>query len=311
MTIARSPVTQIDDYSRFGNKPNRLPQWLRKSLKVGKTATSTTSLLSDLGLNTICESGKCPNRNECYSQNTATFMILGDLCTRNCRYCSVKPGKPTAPDANEAAKVTEAIFRLGLEHVVITSVTRDDIADEGVSHFEDVLNAIRAKMPNIVLEVLTPDFKRDINKAAKAFAGFPIDIFNHNIETVKEQHGRMRPQGGYLDSLALLKEVKRLNPKTITKSGAMLGVGETRAEVLVMLDDLRSVQCDMLTLGQYLQPEKQAYPIHRYVEPAEFDFYKREALDKGFLMVESGPFVRSSFHAKDSFIELKEHLKHR
>ncbi len=311
MTIAQSSVSQVDDYSRFGNKPSRLPQWLRKSLQPGKAANSTSGLLADLGLNTICESGKCPNRNECYSQNTATFMILGDLCTRNCHYCSVKPGKPMAPDEHEAAKVTEAIVRLGLEHVVITSVTRDDIPDEGVAHFEGVLKSIRAKMPHIVLEVLTPDFKRDISKAAKAFAAFPIDIFNHNIETVKEQHRRMRPQGSYADSLELLRQVKRLNPKIITKSGAMLGVGEVGEEVLTMLDDLRSVQCDMLTLGQYLQPEKQAYPIDRYVEPAEFDFYKREALNKGFLMVEAGPFVRSSFHAKDSFIELKKYIKQR
>lgn len=290
---------------RFGAEPARLPDWLRKNLSVGHQAAHTDQLISDLGLNTICESGRCPNRNECYSQRTASFMILGDRCTRNCHYCSVAPGKPLHPDPNEPENLAEAVHRLGLEHAVVTSVTRDDLEDEGLGHFLEVTRALRRKNPGLILEVLTPDFKRDQDRAVRELARMPIDIFNHNIETVRSVHRRVRPQGGYDLSLELLKKVREHQPARVTKSGAMLGLGETRAEVLEMLEDLRRAGCRMLTLGQYLQPDRTACPVERYVTPEEFEDYRFAAEGMGFELVESGPFVRSSYHAKDSFAKLR------
>lgn len=290
---------------RFGGQPARLPDWLRKSLSTGHQAAQTDELIADLKLNTICESGRCPNRNECYSQKTASFMILGDRCTRNCHYCSVAPGKPLPPDTAEPAHLAEAVHRLGLEHVVVTSVTRDDLEDEGLGHFEQVAHALRARVPNLILEVLTPDFKRDQERAVRVLTKLPIDIFNHNIETTRSIHKRVRPQGGYDLSLNLLKRMRQTAPDRITKSGAMLGLGETREEVLQMLEDLRSAGCRMLTLGQYLQPDRTACPVERFVTPEEFNEYRSAAEGMGFELVESGPFVRSSYHAKDSFVKLR------
>lgn len=294
---------------RFGVQPARLPEWLRKSLSSGHQAAQTDALIGDLSLNTICESGRCPNRNECYSQKTASFMILGDRCTRNCHYCSVAPGKPLPPDPAEPANLAEAVHRLGLEHVVVTSVTRDDLEDEGLGHFELVARALRARVPNLILEVLTPDFKRDQERAVAALIKLPIDIFNHNIETTRSIHKRVRPQGGYDLSLNLLKRMRQSAPDRITKSGAMLGLGETREEVLQMLADLRDAGCRMLTLGQYLQPDRTACPVERFVTPEEFDEYRSEAEQMGFELVESGPFVRSSYHAKDSFVKLRSLMR--
>jgi len=264
---------------------------------------------ADLDLNTICRSGRCPNRNECYSQKTATFMIMGDLCTRNCHDCSVRPGKPLPLDAQEPARIVEAVRRLGLKHVVITSVTRDDLPDEGIGHFNEVIHGLRSLDPGLILEVLTPDFRRDPERASRAFSGLPIDIFNHNIETVRAHHRRVRPQGGYDLSLRLLNEVHQLNPRLIMKSGAMLGLGESEDDVRQMLEDLRDHGCQMLTLGQYLQPDRTACPVVRYVPPEEFDLYRKMAEAMGFLIVESGPFVRSSYHAKSSFEKLLHLLR--
>lgn len=294
---------------RFGAQPARLPDWLRKSLSAGHQAARTDSLIGDLKLNTICESGRCPNRNECYSQKTASFMILGDRCTRNCHYCSVAPGKPLPPDEGEPGRLAEAVSRLGLAHVVITSVTRDDLEDEGLGHFKKVVEALRASTRGLILEVLTPDFKRDPKRAAEALAALPIDIFNHNIETVRSVHKRVRPQGGYDLSLDFLRLMRRTAPDRITKSGAMLGLGETREEVLEMLRDLRAAGCQMLTLGQYLQPDRTACPVERFVPPSEFDEYRSFAEAMGFALVESGPFVRSSYHAKDSFAKLRHLMR--
>lgn len=290
---------------RFGAAPARLPDWLRKNLAAGQQATRTDALIEDLGLHTICESGRCPNRNECYSQKTASFMILGDRCTRNCHYCSVAPGKPLHPDPNEPENLAQAVLKLGLEHAVITSVTRDDLEDEGLDHFRKVTEALRRHVPGLILEVLTPDFKRDQERAVRALAEMPIDIFNHNIETVRSVHRRVRPQGGYDLSLNLLRLMRERLPQRITKSGAMLGLGETRDEVLEMLGDLRKAGCRMLTLGQYLQPDRTACPVERFVTPEEFEGYRRAAEEMGFELVESGPFVRSSYHAKDSFAKLR------
>lgn len=294
---------------RFGAQPARLPEWLRKNLSSGHQAARTDELISGLGLHTICESGRCPNRNECYSQKTASFMILGDRCTRNCHYCSVAPGKPLPPDPHEPENLAQAVLKLGLEHAVVTSVTRDDLEDEGLEHFKKVTEALRRVNPGLILEVLTPDFKRDQARAVLALAELPIDIFNHNIETVRSVHRRVRPQGGYDLSLNLLKRVREQSPQRITKSGAMLGLGETRDEVLCMLEDLRTVGCQMLTIGQYLQPDKTACPVERFVTPAEFADFRSAAEQMGFDIVESGPFVRSSYHANDSFEKLRRLMR--
>jgi lipoic acid synthetase len=303
----QQPTSRWQDHPetrRFGAAPARLPEWLRKNLSSGHQAAHTDKLISELGLHTICESGRCPNRNECYSQKTASFMILGDRCTRNCHYCSVAPGKPLPPDPNEPENLAEAVQRLGLKHAVITSVTRDDLEDEGLEHFRLVTEALRRKNPELILEILTPDFKRDQERAVSALALLPIDIFNHNIETVRAVHRRVRPQGGYDLSLRLLSRMRLRLPDRVTKSGAMLGLGETRDEVIQMLSDLRAAGCRMLTLGQYLQPDKTACPVERFVTPQEFADYKTLAEQMGFELVESGPFVRSSYHAQDSFIKL-------
>ena len=290
---------------RFGAAPARLPDWLRKNLSSGHESARTDGLISELGLHTICESGRCPNRNECYSQKTASFMILGDRCTRNCHYCSVAPGKPLHPDPDEPENLALAVSRLGLQHAVITSVTRDDLEDEGLDHFKKVTEELRRKNPGLILEVLTPDFKRDQRRAVEALAAMPIDIFNHNIETVRPVHRRVRPQGGYDLSLNLLRLMRERLPDRITKSGAMLGLGETRDQVLEMLGDLRGAGCRMLTLGQYLQPDRTACPVERFATPEEFDGFRIAAEQMGFELVESGPFVRSSYHAKDSFTKLR------
>lgn len=305
MNFSPSKWPDRPETRRFGPEPARLPVWLRKSLSTGQQAAKTDELISELGLKTICESGRCPNRNECWSQKTASFMILGDRCTRNCHYCSVAPGKPLHPDPNEPEHLAEAVARLGLDHAVVTSVTRDDLEDEGLEHFRQVTAALRRRNPGLILEVLTPDFKRDQDRAVRALAEMPIDIFNHNIETVRSVHRRVRPQGGYDLSLNLLRLVAERQPHRITKSGAMLGLGETRDEVLEMLADLRRAGCRMLTLGQYLQPDKTACPVERFVAPEEFADYKTAAEQMGFELVESGPFVRSSYHAKDSFDKLR------
>ncbi len=288
--------------------PQRLPPWLRKSLEPGRGAESTDALIHDLGLHTICESGHCPNRNECWSQKTATFMIMGDRCTRNCGYCAVEAGKPMPLEADEPARVAEAVGRLGLAHVVVTSVTRDDLPDEGAAHFAETVRTLKARFPDLIVEALTPDFRRDPARAVETFKDLPIDIFNHNIETVRRLHKRARPQGGYDLSLELLRRMNEARPALITKSGAMLGLGETREEILELMDDLRAAGCRMLTLGQYLRSFEDGLAIERFVPPEEFEEYRQIGYNKGFSLVESGPFVRSSYHAKGSFEKLKEFL---
>lgn len=232
-------------------------------------------------------------------------MILGDRCTRNCHYCSVAPGKPLPPDPKEPHNLAQAVRWMGLEHVVITSVTRDDLPDEGVQHFKEVIQTLRSEIPSIIIEILTPDFRRNQTAAIEVISTLDFDIFNHNIETVRAQHARVRPQGGYDLSLALIKKMKEAKPSIITKSGAMLGLGETKDQIQEMLSDLRSADCQMLTLGQYLRPEPQATPVVRYASPEEFEEWKSVAYSLGFDLVESAPFVRSSYHAADSFTKLK------
>lgn len=288
--------------------PERLPAWLRKDLAPGHEAARTDALLKEQGLNTICESGRCPNRNECYSQRTATFMILGDVCTRSCGFCSVTQGKPAVADADEPRRVAEAVRSLGLQHVVVTSVNRDDMADEGAAHFVSVIESLNALEPRPIIEILTPDFKRTQARAVEVILASGPDIFSHNTETVPRLYARVRPQAHYETSLAIFREIKRRSPRTLTKSGLMLGLGETREEVFEVLRDLRSAGCDILTLGQYLRSDPLGLPVEEYIHPDSFGDYKTAARGMGFMWVESAPFVRSSFHAKESFEAMKNYL---
>ena len=286
---------------KIQTEARRLPDWLRKDLSAGHESKKTDDLIRSFGLHTICESGRCPNRNECYSQKTATFMILGDVCTRTCRFCSVSMGKPEMPDAGEPKRVAEAVRALGLKHVVVTSVNRDDLPDEGVSHFIEVIRELKNVSRGLIIEILTPDFKRTQASAVARILEWAPDIFSHNVETVPRLYRKVRPQADYSMSLQIFREIRALSGKILTKSGLMLGLGETKEEVLSVLQDLRDAGCDMLTLGQYLKSSTLGLPVEEYVRPDVFLQYKKSALNAGFRWVESGPFVRSSFHAKDSF----------
>lgn len=286
----------------------RLPDWLRKDLSPGHEAAKTDTLLKDLGLHTICESGRCPNRDECYSQKTATFMVMGDTCTRTCRFCSVSMGKPEVLDMDEPKRVAHATRLLGLKHVVVTSVNRDDLPDEGAGHFVQVIEELKKVSSDLIIEILTPDFKRTQPQAVETILKAGPHVFNHNVETVPGLYRKVRPQADYSRSLSIFTEIKARSAKVLTKSGLMLGLGESRADVLAVLRDLKAAGCEMLTLGQYLQSSHLGLPVEEYVTPEAFDDYKREALAIGFSWVESGPFVRSSYHAKHSLEALKEAL---
>ncbi|MDX1968772.1 MAG: lipoyl synthase [Planctomycetaceae bacterium] len=279
----------------------RLPKWLKRPAPQAGMRY-TTDVIRDLRLETVCESAKCPNRSECWSQQTATFMILGNVCTRPCGFCSVPRGKTEALELDEPERVAEAAERLGLSYVVITSVTRDDLPDGGADHFYRCVVAVRERT-GAKVEVLTPDFLG--NKAAirRVIQSQP-DVFNHNTETVPRLYHRVRRNAEYQRTLDLLKQIKEEAPAMPTKSGLMLGLGETTEEVLQVCADLRSVGCDMLTLGQYLQPSPQHLPVERYVPPAEFEELGRLTRAMGFQMVASGPFVRSSYHAGEMADEL-------
>jgi lipoyl synthase len=273
----------------------RLPDWLRRDLPRGNENFFTHSLLRELRLETVCENARCPNRPECYSRRTATFMILGNVCTRPCGFCSVAKGVPEPLEDDEPERVAEAAHRLGLRHVVITSVTRDDLPDGGADHFYRCVVAVRART-GAAVEVLTPDFLGDWAAVDRVLEARP-DVFNHNTETVPRFYKKVRGRADYRRSLDLLGHVKRRSPQTVTKSGLMLGLGETAEELLDVLADLRSVGCDMLTLGQYLAPTLKHVPVARFVPPAEFDALAVLARSLGFRHVASGPFVRSSYHA--------------
>jgi len=275
----------------------RLPDWLKRPLPRGNENFYTNNLVHELGLETVCESARCPNRPECWSRRTATFMIMGNLCTRPCGFCSVPRGTPDALEADEPTRVAEAAERLGLKHVVITSVTRDDLPDGGAEHFYQCVKAVRART-GAVVEVLTPDFLGDTNSIDRVIEAEP-EVFNHNTETVPRFYKKVRGRAEYERSLDLLARVKTKAPHLITKTGLMLGLGETREELLDVLADLRSVRCDMLTLGQYLTPTLKHVPVARYLPPAEFDELAVLARSLGFSNVASGPFVRSSYHADE------------
>jgi lipoyl synthase len=281
------------------------PPWIR--VKAGGSATyaHTRQIVRENGLHTVCEEAGCPNIGECWDKRHATMMIMGDTCTRACAFCNVRTGIPGALDANEPERVGDAVAKLGLEHVVITSVDRDDLPDGGARHFADVVQAIRKSAPDTTVEILTPDFLRKEGALEIVVAAKP-DVFNHNLETVPGLYLKIRPGARYFHSLRLLQQVKELDASIFTKSGIMVGLGEDREEVLQLMDDLRSADVDFLTIGQYLQPTRKHAEVKRYVPPEEFEGYQRTAFAKGFLLVSSSPFTRSSYHAGEDFARLRE-----
>jgi len=274
------------------------PEWIKVRLPSSPIFFSTKALISDLRLHTVCESAQCPNRWECWSQGTATFMIAGERCTRACGFCAVSTAKPFVLDSDEPARVAEAIRRMKLKHVVITAVARDDLADGGANHFAETIRATRAVDPEIVIEVLTPDFNGKEHALRLVLEARP-DIFNHNLETVERLTPVVRSRAKYRLSLDVLRRAKALDPGAVTKSGLMLGLGETETELFQAMDDLRESDVQVLTLGQYLRPTPNHLPVVEYIRPESFEFYKEIAEQKGFEYVASGPLVRSSYHAAD------------
>jgi lipoic acid synthetase len=286
-----------------GAPRERLAPWLRKRLPSGEEVQRVRSLVEGLDLHTVCQSARCPNLNECWSRRAATFMILGDLCTRTCRFCTVPKGHPLPPDAEEPERVGEAAERLGLRHVVVTSVDRDDLPDQGAGHFARTIAAVRRRLSEAVVEILTPDFRGEPGPIDIAADAGP-DIYNHNLETVPRLYRRVRPGAVYARSLALLERVKTRHPEQFTKSGLMLGLGETPEELESVFRDLRAVGVDILTLGQYLRPSLAQLPVERFVPPDEFAALGERARAIGFLSVASAPFVRSSYNAGEVYAAL-------
>src|SRR5579884_1142237 len=300
-TLAEAPPSMLELPVLQPPAPGRrLPPWLRRNLPRGNGNFFTQGLLRELRLETVCENARCPNRPECYSRRTATFMILGNVCTRPCGFCSVPRGTPDALEDDEPARVAEAAARLGLRHVVITSVTRDDLADGGADHFRRCVLAVRRRT-GAAVEVLTPDFLGDLSAVDTVLSAEP-EVFNHNTETVPRLYRKVRGRAEYRRSLELLAHVRRSAPRTVTKSGLMLGLGETTEELFEVFADLRAAGCDTLTLGQYLAPTLKHIPVVRYVPPEEFDALAALARTLGFRKVVAGPFVRSSYHA-DEMVE--------
>jgi lipoic acid synthetase len=281
----------------------RLPAWLKKRLPRGDEVAEVRSLVSDLGLHTVCQSARCPNLNECWSRKAATFMILGDVCTRTCRFCTVPKGRPLPVDEGEPARVARAAAAMGLRHVVVTSVDRDELPDQGAGHFARTIEAVRAAIPDAVIEVLTPDF-RGVQACVDVVVDARPHIYNHNVETVPALYARVRPGARYARSLDVLARAKARRPGTFTKSGLMLGLGESADELRSVLRDLRGVGVDVLTLGQYLRPSLAQLPVERFVPPEEFAEWGRVGREMGFLSVASGPFVRSSYNAAEVYAAL-------
>lgn len=281
------------------------PDWLRARMGSGEAFVETARILDGLKLTTVCQEAACPNMGSCWQKKHATMMIMGDTCTRACAFCNVKTGRPGMLDRGEPLRVATAVAALGLSHVVITSVDRDDLADGGAAHFAKVVEAIRARTPETTIEVLTPDFLRKDGALESVISSRP-DVFNHNIETVASNYLTVRPGARYFHSLRLLQRAKELDARVFTKSGFMLGLGETRNEVLQLLDDLRAAGVDFVTIGQYLAPTPKHHPVIDYVHPDVFRSYQEIAYAKGFLMASSSPMTRSSFHAGDDFQEMKK-----
>ncbi len=280
------------------------PEWIRVKAPVSKGYLATQAIVRANGLHTVCEEAGCPNIGECWERKHATFMVMGDTCTRACAFCNVRTGLPRPLDPAEPARVAEATAKLGLTHLVVTSVDRDDLDDGGAGHFAQVIRAVRAHCPATTIEVLTPDFLRKDGAAETVVAAKP-DVFNHNLETVPSKYLTVRPGARYFASIRLLQRVKELDPSIFTKSGIMLGLGEERNEVVQVMDDLRAADVDFLTVGQYLQPTRKHHEVVRFVPPEEFKAYETIAYAKGFLMVSASPLTRSSHHAGEDFARLK------
>ena len=307
-------VTLIDnsiDRPRHPEKANRpdtdtlrKPDWIRVKAPGSPIYKETQAIVREHGLVTVCEEAGCPNIGECWSKKHATMMIMGEICTRACAFCNVRTGMPGPLDPNEPENVAKAVEKLGLQHVVITSVDRDDLADGGARHFADVILAIRARNPRTTIEILTPDFLRKEGALEVVVAARP-DVFNHNLETVPSKYLTVRPGARYFHSIRLLQRVKELDRTIFTKSGIMVGLGEERNEVLQLMDDLRAADVDFLTIGQYLQPTRKHHPVMRFVTPDEFKSFETIAASKGFLLVSASPLTRSSHHAGEDFARLK------
>ncbi len=283
-------------------RPSRTgkPAWLKRRLPTGGSYEKIRSLVKDCGLATVCQEAMCPNQFECFGKGTATFMILGDHCTRNCRFCAVQNGPKGPPDTGESERVAEAVAAMQLHYAVITSVTRDDLEDGGASHFAATIAAVRKAVPGILIEVLIPDLQGDVSALETVIAARP-DVLNHNMETVERLYPTARPQAVYQRSLELLHNVKTIQPDMITKSGIMVGLGETETELSRLFADLAEQQCDILTIGQYLQPSNDHLAVDRFIPPEEFDNLERKALAAGFQAVASAPFVRSSYQAEELY----------
>ena len=287
------------------NPIKKKPEWSRSKLTNSKEFFLTKTIVNNNNLVTVCQEANCPNITECWSKRHATFMIMGDTCTRACAFCDVKTGVPGKLDQLEPIKIAEAVKKLNLKHVVITSVDRDDLDDGGSEHFFEVINQTRKSNPNTTIEVLTPDFLRKGDAYKKVLDAKP-DVFNHNIETVPSLYLKVRPGSRYFASLELLKNAKKVNKNIFTKSGIMVGLGETRDEILQVMDDLRAADVDFITIGQYLQPSTKHYPLDRYYTPKEFEDLGTIAKAKGFLLVSSSPLTRSSYHADEDFAKLQQ-----
>jgi lipoyl synthase len=299
-----APLRHPEKAGKPDNPVARKPAWIRVKAPTSPEYHATRRLMRELRLNTVCEEAACPNIGECWKQKHATVMILGSVCTRACSFCNVATGKPDLLDPHEPQHVAEAAARLGLSHIVVTSVDRDDLEDGGAGHFVRTIAAIRALAPATTIEVLTPDFLRKDGAIEAVVAARP-DIYNHNLETVPRLYAEVRPGARYFQSLRLLDRVKTLDPGMFTKSGIMVGLGEDKAEVLQVMDDLRSAQVDFLTIGQYLQPTPKHRAVDRFVTPEEFETYRSMAYGKGFLMVSASPLTRSSYFAGEDFARLR------
>ena len=303
--VAKPHLRHPEKAKKVASEPLSKPPWLRVRAPSGGAFESTNAALKSQRLTTVCEEAACPNIGECWSKSHATFMIMGEICTRGCAFCNVATGRPDALDTFEPVRVADTVARMGLRHVVITSVDRDDLDDGGAEHFARTLRAIRRKSPETTIEILTPDFRMSDATALETVMSAKPDVFNHNIETVPSLYPKVRPGARYFGSLYLLKRAKELDPDVATKSGLMVGMGETNGEILQVMDDLRAADVDFLTIGQYLQPTPKHYPVKRYVTPEEFSKLERVARYKGFSMVSASPLTRSSYHAEEDFDRLK------
>jgi lipoic acid synthetase len=290
---------------RADNASPKKPAWIRVKAPGSQGYVRTREIVKEHRLATVCEEAGCPNVGECWAQGHATMMIMGGICTRGCAFCNVATGRPDALDPFEPGRVADAVAKLGLAHVVVTSVDRDDLADGGAAHFAQTIRAIRRKAPGATIEVLTPDFLKCAPSALEEVVAARPDVFNHNLETVPGLYPTIRPGARYFHSLRLLQRAKEIDPAIFTKSGVMVGLGETRTQVGQAMDDLRSAGVDFLTIGQYLQPTPKHAPVDRYVTPEEFEAYERMAFAKGFLMVSATPLTRSSYHAGEDFARLR------